>query len=360
VIKAKIVTFHKAHNYGAVLQAYALRKKLNDLGVDVDFYDYSPKWLVKKYGLLKKLGDYPLKDVVKQFITLLFKYKKSRKRYDGFEGFISNHLKSDSINSQAQILFVGSDQIWNPKITGGFDNECFGKIEGIDQAKIVSYAASIEQINLSNSEIEEFKELVLGIDHISVRENSLLEMMKENTITDKPIVHVLDPTLLLTTKEWDEISTPCDVSSDYLLIYENYLDERTKSIANKIADVLGLKIITISTKVAWSHGDEVLNDVSPTEYLSLFKNAKFVITTSYHGLAFAINYRVPFYAIRVEGGVNNRAASLLEILNLQHRMVSIEDVNCQAEALNNIDYSYVHEKLELHRNISLSFINSSF
>ncbi|MBY7919501.1 polysaccharide pyruvyl transferase family protein [Vibrio fluvialis] len=357
--QVSIVTFHKAHNYGAVLQAYALRKQVEALGCIVDFYDYSPEWLVDKYSLHKSIKKHPLNFVMRKYIAHLLDYKRRKNRYFGFERFIAEFLpirKIKSNSSEVDHLILGSDQIWNPSITKGFDSKCFGLIPELSAKNIVSYAASMENIDRNEQEILDFTKLLKNIDHVSVREDSLKEFVIEQS-GNKNVTQVLDPTLLIDKNEWYEIAKEIPFEENYLLVYENYIDKNTNMIAKQIAEKLKLKILTITPSASWQHPKDYLSGVCPLEYLGLFKNAKFVLTTSYHGLAFSINFNIPFLSLKVKNGVNRRADSLLSLLNLEDYLVDSNKFDFNN--YHQIDFEKLNTRLIDERAKSIKFLQKS-
>lgn len=354
-----IVTFHKAHNYGAVLQAYALKNQLESLGLNTFIYDYSPEWLTEKYTLYKSFKKYPIIFVLRKYIAHFLDYKRRTRRFNGFEDFIGEHLSSNTKNIPSSIIdyiVVGSDQIWNPDITHGFDDMCFGIIPGHQAKKVISYAASMENIDRPINEISTFTKLLDNIDCISVREDSL-KVWIDNNCNNKIVEHVLDPTLLIEKREWLKICKEVKINEKYILVYENYIDKNTKRISEEIASNLNLKIVTITPSASWKHPKEYLSGISPNEYLGLFKNASFVLTTSYHGLAFAINFSIPFLSLKVNGGVNRRADSLLKLLDLKAYLV--DSTNFSYSNYVSIDFEKVNVKLQHERERSINFLKRS-
>ncbi|MBY8111686.1 polysaccharide pyruvyl transferase family protein [Vibrio fluvialis] len=357
-----IVTFNKAHNYGAVLQAYALKVKLDSLGHSTKFYNYDPRWINEHYSFFPVVKNENLFKNIKRKAGYIIDIKRRYTRYKGFNDFINNNLpiwSNDELKS-IDCLVIGSDQVWNPKITCGFDAECFGVIENISKANVVSYAASMEGLSLDNPEKIEFSRLIKNFDHVGVRESSLktyLEELDPNMIVN----HNLDPTLLLNSNDWLKLVENEGVSSnyedDYVLVYENYKTGLTSQIAQQVADKYNLKVRTITTGASWRHGKDIETEVSPTEFVSLFSDAKFVITTSYHGLAFSINFGVQFVCLKVKGGVNNRALSLLNVLNLEDNIYDAEtfDIN----SYKHVNYEGVNKKLNEQRVISTKFLSDS-
>ncbi|MEQ9969530.1 polysaccharide pyruvyl transferase family protein [Pectobacterium carotovorum] len=355
--KIGIVTFHKAHNYGAVLQAYALKKIVSNMGGIVKFYNYNPQWLKEKYCKYPTYNDKGIYKI-KRYIGYALDYKRRNKRYKGFDLFIENYLydwDSSEVCSLTHII-VGSDQIWNPKITGGVDDICYGILPESNNAYCFSYAASAESLNLSPIEETSILKKIRTLRNVGVRESSLATWVNkraQSTIATQN----LDPTLLLTPSEWREIAKEKNINEPYLLVYENYKDENTIRIANDIAHKLNLKVITITTSSSWRYGENTLSDTSPDEFIDLFSKASFVLTTSYHGCAFSIIFGVQFVALKVKNGVNNRTESLFNLLGIENNLVVSSEFNY--DQYREINYQALNEKLKMRRAESLSFLRKT-
>ncbi|MGR5154518.1 polysaccharide pyruvyl transferase family protein [Photobacterium swingsii] len=356
--KVGIVTFHRAHNYGAVLQAYALKKQLEKLGHSVKFYNYTPDWIIDHYLLFPKVKHENLLAKCKRYIGHRLDLERRTVRHEGFSSFISSHLNEwDNCElNELDCIVIGSDQVWNPNITGGFDEECFGYINKIDNVKVITYAASMETVDLNDKLTTEFLSLIKNVDSLGVREDSLKQYIESKDI-DKNIHHNLDPTLLLSAVDWNILEDDLKNENPYLLIYENYKDVRTHDVAESIAKALGLEIKIITAAANWRDSKESKSSASPTEFLALFSNASFVVTTSYHGLAFSINYKIPFISLKVTNGVNNRAISLLNALGLSDYMVHSSEFDIKR--YRDIEYSEVYQKLDRLRGDSMNYLKNA-
>lgn len=347
-----IVTFHNAHNYGAVLQAYGLKRKLELMGVKTEFIQDKHNSVSKKYKLFPSFNIRTLPNYAKSLVYLVLNYKKKKARYDAFEYFINKFLPSYDLNNGKRnysSIVLGSDQIWNFGITGGCKDIYFGINENIVTNKVISYAASMGKAMVKSNFTTEFKTKVGNLNKIGVREKSLGEMIKSEF--DLEYFINLDPTLLLERSEWDKLSHNNYKNDDYLLVYEVEKNTNTNSVVKLIASKLGLKIKVIDSKFNKKSNDIV----SPQDFISLFKNAKFVVTTSFHGTVFSIINEVPFYTIKFNNGIDVRSSSLLSSLGLENRHInSTEDVNDI-----NIEYKPVSSKLNEMRYESEKYLLSS-
>ena len=216
--KYNILTFHCVPNYGAVLQAYGMQEYLKKYTEDVSIIDYRPNYLLKEY---KYINTYSLKSVAFSFLSL-FSYGIKRKKFDKFisEGFSLTEKMYNSNRELSELkpdyLFLGSDQIWNPQITNGFDPAFFGELNTVNHPVVISYAASLGKGSFSSDEKEELKSLVSGLDYVSVREEEAKNILGE--LTSKDIEVVCDPTILAGRECFDKFIKPVK-HKKYLLFY---------------------------------------------------------------------------------------------------------------------------------------------
>ena len=157
-MKIGILTFHCAHNYGAVLQCYATQEFLRGKGYDVEVINYRPYYLLHPYQLFnyrRVLCKNPIR-LIKKFIQELLLFPVRYKRWRAFEGFINEQLQLGSVVTNklpidCDVYLIGSDQVWNPKITNGFDDVYFAQFPFAKAKKrYVAYAASMEAKKLKN------------------------------------------------------------------------------------------------------------------------------------------------------------------------------------------------------------------
>ena len=148
-LQCGIITFHRAHNYGALLQAYALRKIIASLGYDVKFIDYQHKNLEEGYNLYPKL---PSNITTGKFIRyskdwahLVLDYRRKKARNIAFNDFINTYIPLIPIERDVSldVIVLGSDQIWNSKYTSGLDENYYGINKKINSNIKISYAASM-------------------------------------------------------------------------------------------------------------------------------------------------------------------------------------------------------------------------
>ncbi len=362
-MKVGILTFHCAHNYGAVLQAYALQQSLKELGHDVVIIDYTPNYLTKSYvifSLSKYVYKNPLKSV-KKIIFDLFTIKKRIKRFYTFDNFIkTNFSLSNSVKNKTQIpvdhdiYIMGSDQIWNTQITKGFDDIFLGNFTTSARTKKISYAASIGDLNMSEIQKLEFRNKVTNFDAISVRESSLKNSLQ--SIIKLKVTEVLDPTLLLDRKFWCEFALSPQTKERYVLVYQVARNKETIDIAKKIANEINAKVIEVSSRIQIvNKGSSILQTESPEQFLGWIKNAEYVVTTSFHGTAFSILLNKQFCSVGKKDSENNRLISLLKKVDLESRFITIS-ADLTEKHKNPISWKRPNQLLQKHKNESVQFI----
>lgn len=356
-----ILTFHCAHNYGAVLQCYATQEFLRSKGYEVEIINYRPKYLLEPYKIFKIkriLSKNPirmLKGLIKEFILFPIRFK----RFCGFENFINNKLilskvvTKESIPSNYDVYIVGSDQVWNPKITRGFDLVYFADFPfQKGEKRYISYAASMEAKALDDDQTTFLNKNLSNFDSLSVREDVLQQLLKP--LTSKPIFQVLDPVLMVPSEIWDNIPSGKKDIDKYVVVYQVRNHPDTMRIAHHIAAQIGVKVKVL---VAWSQIKihETDQEATPEEFVNYIRNASCVVTTSFHGSAFSIIFNRPFYTIRLNDGADTRSSSLLKSIGLENRMI---EANC-SPVFSQIDYSSVNKKLNSLRVKSQNYLLSS-
>lgn len=332
-----IITIHKINNYGSVLQAYALQKVCEDFGYEVEIIDYDfPNNFHQnnKYAnvsdtqqnepkLIKALFAKSLIKQHKGISSFVKKYQNlSDKKYHQVEDFTANPPSYD-------VYITGSDQLWSPRHCNG--DPAFMLYFAPDNALKISYAASIG----SNAIPEELKkayiELLSRYKHISVRENTGADVIR--SLIGKDATVVLDPTLLLNRDEWNKIATPKRlVRKKYILCYFlnytfnafPYVDELAKDIQRQT----GYEIVRVARPPhKLSVGNTTYKiDASPEDFLALIRDAEIVLTTSFHGTAFAVNYAKPvFTVVQDRNASDSRQVSLMQNLGLDRQVLSVKD-----------------------------------
>ncbi len=356
-----ILTFHRAHNYGAVIQCYGLQQFLKSLGHQVYVIDYCPCYF-DFYNPKQKNENQRknLKKIVKNVLRNLVVSRAERKRYVAFERFITQKLNLSSYApgsdySSFDAIILGSDQIWNPKITGGhFDDEFFGFNA---KCKVISYAASSRFISLSEEQKLYLKSRLDKIDSISVRESSLKNLLQ--LFINKPIINVIDPSLLPDINEYNQLCTPIRGKKTYILVYEIKRNFDTLRIANEIAKLLDLEVVELVACVSPRfYGKSFRMEAGPMDFLSYIKNAECVVTTSFHGMALSLKFQKNFYSIRQGTDADLRAESLLSKLGLLSRFIPLDS---SITSYSQLDYTKIlpllNEEIKFSKDFLINALN---
>ena len=302
-MKIGILTFHAARNYGAVLQCRCLYEVLRGLGHDVSIIDYRPDYLTAPYKLWKK-------SYLKHPMTMLKVASKSAgaiRRNQGFEEFEHEMLLTPFGQGGFDAIFYGSDQIWNRNLTNGVDPVFYAGAPFAAGAVNIAYAASDGGVVPEPEEKLAIRKYLHNFRHIGVRESGMVERMDDEGI---PAVLNLDPVLLAGRQVVDNLCSAPVCNEPYVLTYEAIDNPAVADKARRIAAERGLKVISIS-RTPYSPGT---NRFSPREFVALFRDADYVVTTSFHGTALSLLYDREYEYIHVGTCADERVDSLLNEL----------------------------------------------
>lgn len=360
--KVAIMTFHKAHNYGAVLQAFALSKTIARLGYDVSFADLQHEKISEGYRLVPSTSGNSTLSIIKGYVHFFLDPFNKTKRSKGFNNFIKNNFKLLEVNSNipklVDTIVLGSDQIWNPEYTNGFVDFHFGKISGLESQKVISYAASMGKTTLGNEDREQFYKYLVDMDSIGVREESLQNLLIDEFNINSSLN--LDPTLLLDYKDWQELAKPMDRDlDDYLLVYEVQSNDLTSFAIEQISKALDLKVVYLAAKANFRIPSEHISDASPEQFLHLFSKAKFIITTSFHGTVFSIINNLPFVTVGFGNDIDARSASLLKTLGLNDRIVFTESEVIALKDSLDVPYEDANKNLKELKESSVKYLGTA-
>lgn len=370
--KVGLITYHASHNIGSMLQTYALQKTLEDkFSCSVEIINFSSKEQQEMYSIFQKRKN--LKNIVKNAISLFY-YRPFKKRYDEFENFIENyfHISSKKFSDEKNLLdfdnkydyvICGSDQIWNVSCTD-FSDAYF--LPFIKKTKKIAYAPSLGGRNIltSGKDLNKYKKYIDSFDHLSVREVNGKKWLDE--LSDQKFQIVADPTLLADEKIWQELLPNKKASSDYIFYYGVPFSKKTYSILAKISKKLNMPVIMLDLK-SYIFGGNIFRNIkisdsgSPQEYLHLMKNAKLVITTSFHGTIFATIFKKNFWTITFKetNPDDDRISSLLTQLNMSNRRIYIEDYH-KYDLFEPVNYENYYNDLRVLKDNSTNYLKNAF
>ncbi len=362
-----IITFHASHNYGSVLQAYAISTKLKDLGYQPEIINLRNKAQLEAYKVFKTKGS-GVKKIAHTLYAIL-NYNKSKKRAAEFERFINKVLpitnkcfsNGDELkdNTNYDIYICGSDQIWNPACQ---DFESAYYLDFVTNgAKKIAYAPSLGKVNFSDEHLTLIGDLVNNIDYISCREKDGAELLR--SLTDKPVTEVCDPVVLLGSDKWKEFAKEPKIKGQYILTYFLENNHGTKGYLKELQQKTGYRVICLNEDIKdIGKGYKHIINASPEEFVGLFKNAALVYTNSFHGTAFATMFNRPLVTIIGEENERNnndsRKINYLNTIGLSHRIVKDKLPNIE-EVLSVEDYKLANEKIETIRSNSNYYLTNA-
>ena len=328
-MKIGILTFHDGINHGAYLQCYGLYKTIENMGHDVKIINYKNFkhwWKEYKCFLWTKNPR-----ILYANIRKIFKFKVEQRRLPK----TSFTFSREKVNKEEfNIIVVGSDIIWNYKNPlFGFDPVYFGNF--LNAKKIISYAGSFGNIDINDSLPKEAINDLKKFSNISVRDDNSLKILKK--ITYKPINIVLDPTFLYNyTKE----EKKC-IYKNFILIYAYQINLDQIRQVKEFAKKKNLNTIAIAYNQAWCYKNII--SLSPFEWLGYFRQADYIITSTFHGTIFSIKYSKKFVTIP-NIHINNKLRYIMEITELKKRVLHNQK-NIEKILSLNIDYKIVNKKL---------------
>lgn len=352
-MRVGILTFHRAHNYGAVLQCYALQEILKRMGHDVQVIDYAQPWIEEFYKLFSKSLFRSAEGVSGKVSYLkknLKKFLLAPNRSRHFNMFRLNYLDltmtcGKDIPGNFDCYVIGSDQLWSLHCLGGVSDEVyFGKFPRKDSSKVIGYAISADMKSVTEISAD-LPLIVKNFDALSMREKEVADVVSEASGADCAVC--VDPTLLTDKSLWKPLIHGRWKKRKYVLMYEvrwkdedkGLLRNKAEQIAERIGD--GCEVIDLSRV-----------DRRITDFVSLFKYAQYVVTTSFHGCVFSILFERPFYALPLWNGYDMRYKELLSILGASDRLVSAED---DLEPLP-MEYDDIRKALSELRRSSLTYL----
>ena len=377
-MKIGILTIHSVNNYGAELQSCALFRKMQKLGYDAEVvnflfgihhdHDFKGEKLTVPISFKTKMK-VKLLPIVQDLFCLFYQKNKTlrNKRFDEFHATYNKltltvYPSVKSLNEadfNYDVICIGSDQVWNYQ--KGYSLEPFLACFDKKGTKKISYGSSIGLSTISREAEEVFKKELSGFSSISVREQQASDLLQN--LLNKDVDVVLDPTLILNSKEWLEVAKydMCP-KEKYVLVYIvtikpcNYVLD----VARKVAKERGLKIVRICRDAYPEHSGSDVEEImtaGPSEFVGLFANAEFVVTNSFHGTVFSINFSKPFYSvIKSQHSTNSRLTSILRKLSLEDRILS---VGSPLPEITDIDFAETTKKLEVEREHSLAYIKKA-
>ena len=370
-----ILTFYWADDYGAMLQAYALKRQLELMGKQAEFVPYAPVKLTGRYWLCPvlaweengKIRYRPKRYLLRKNLSELESFCARRRRMRAFRReYLTAKRPVRSAKGlflgNYEAVFVGSDQVWNPDITVDLDDAYVGNIPRKGDCLLASYGASISGHVFSQAEEEKLKRCVGGgFSAISLRERGDAQRLER--LLGREVRDVLDPTLLLEPAQWTALAVP-PAGRDYILLCLTQYHEPLLRCARALSARLGKRILSLndlrflekSPAGATNEGVEVRLEGGPREFLGYVQNAACVLTNSFHATVFSVLMEKPFLTFRHDTR-SIRLEELLGKLDLSSRLV--EKTEKDEAVFAPVDWVTVRRRLAEEREKSRNFILES-
>ena len=366
------------HNYGSLLQTYAMQRVLDNYGIDNEIILFKSDPIKQFYRVFNiSFLSMKLKLYYRKIITRLFykdiylgaanrdrAFMKFKSSYCRFTNKLTSRSDLEVCGNEYDAFVLGSDQVWNPAnlemdfYTMNFVPEIKSKI---------AYAPSFGVSAIPKKQIEKTRAYLNRIQHISVREVAGAKIVKD--LTDRDVSVVCDPTALLAKDEWDKLkSSKKYIDGKYIFCYFLGSNPEHREFAKRVKEETGYQIVALQhidefVKTDIHFGDVTPYDVGPEDFVNLLSSAEIVLTDSFHGTMFSIYYHKAFltfprYSEGQKDSTNSRISSILSMMNLNNRGIKgTENVGeCLARS---IDWDAVQKSLEAFRKESLVFFEDA-
>lgn len=362
-----IMTWHTYFNYGSVLQASSLYHNIKKFGYDPEFLGYLPKG---------RIISNPQLDLVKRVFSKVKNRMKttylSNEQTVLYNNFLAERTSCTSryntysefhdLNNEYDAFICGSDQIWSPLC---YDSKYFlDFVENTD--KMVAYAPSIGSTKIDDQIIRErMSQHISRFKHLAVREQQGADLIKELTGQDAKVV--LDPTLLMDAAEWDDFANVAEVKkidNKYIICYFLGDAEKYMKYVRALSKESNLPYYVIPVTLRQKNDSNAVPfEVGPSEFVSLIRNAEYVVTDSFHGMAFSVNYNIPFSVFKRfkdndPKNQNSRIFNLLQMLGLEDRLVDYKNTSNIQDMLV-CDFTEANRKLKEKRDYSIAYLTDA-
>ena len=342
-----LITYHYSGNHGAVMQAYALCRYLKEHGHNVQIIDIRQD----------ESGGRPLIVEIVLFFVFGYRIRKILRKY--YPSLTKHYKTMDALREDppiSDVYIVGSDQVWNPLISKELMMAYFLDF-GPESMKRISYASSFGKSKwiVDDPEVTEKVRKLLGrFTALSVREQQGKEIC-ETTFQLSPTV-VLDPVFL--NDNYSELVSKVYDGTEFICYKMNRTEDFWNNI-QAVGELLGVKPTLLNYNYP-KRGFKYCFPPSLTTWLKKLATAKFIITDSFHGIAFSIIFRKQFVAILNDDGLNSRLLNLMNVMGLQERVFpSVEAMLKNKSWMTRIDYSSKEEIINKQVSHSREYLNKS-
>lgn len=385
--KIALISYHFWYNYGTCLQAYALWKVLYDMGMESEYLNFGWKYPVPQYMYYANYWKYniPNNGVYRKLKYRLLSYVETikshrlikqlridsvcysnNKLFDKFhkdliiESERISSAKLKCVSKQYCKFIVGSDQVWNPDCC---EEDCYKHflLDFVDDNnKKFSYGSSIGKVDIDEHTKSLFEKYLKTFASISCRERTGCLLLEKTIGRSVPIV--LDPTLLLLPDEWKQIARYKNGIEGAIVCYILGAKEVIVERAIELSEQTHRRLVILTTmpSIIDKYGKYVVGGVGPSEFVGLVDKCSFVVTDSFHGTAFAINFNKPFYSyMKREGDLNTSDNSrILDLLRLFGFEKCLKEDDSHCFEIDSLDFSNANEILARERKTSMKYLKS--
>lgn len=362
-MKVGILSRHSVANYGSLWQAYALQTAIEEIGYEAVNINYTPAGetgskLAKTLSSVSRWKRNP----ITKMLFLAYQYPSTAHTFNTFKKYRKKYLKetneytdSNQLSEKlpsVDLFCTGSDQVWNLLYDNKIDDTYFFDFlpEG---KKRIAYAASFGGNKFECENTEKYRLYLKKYAYITVREESGVKILKDFGIDSN---QVLDPTLLLSGDEWERLLPKNKSKEDYILIYQLKPNKEFDKYALELSKRTGIKLIRISTMYFQRFKCGEFHYLpQPTEFLWYIKNAKYLLTDSFHGTCFALSFQTPFIEI-LPDRYNERNKSLLKTIGVENRI--LDDYNDLSIIERKIDWEIIQNNILNKRMESIKILKT--
>ncbi len=362
------------NNYGSVLQAYALQRVMNEFeNIDYEILNQYSGKVASVDNFYHKIKTFGIRKTIHR-IVWKFGTKKLRNRNLALQKFVDENLKTsekhykeksiDTANEIYDGFLCGSDQIWNPELTTldsiywlGFVNP--GKLK-------IAYAPSIGIDQVTKDQKESIRENLNTFHAVSCREESGRNLIS-SILGTEDCETVLDPTLLADRTVWDNICPSRRFNEKYIFVYLLRGTEQQRKLIEMYAHFINLKIVTMPfldhehiNKYDRKFGDIKYWDASPSDFISVIRNAEAVFTDSFHCMIFSCLYHRNFYLFpKIGAHQMNRLTDLQNMLHISARMLGDNATVRDILSMKAIEWDMVDNIIKEKRMKSKSYLKKA-
>jgi glycosyltransferase involved in cell wall biosynthesis len=332
-----ILTFHCSNNYGAMLQAYGLKRYLQSRRIRTDIVRYEPIYMTGRHwwipyspirGLKGRIwGVMNMWNGFLAHMRMREDFSRQRRNMNRFRfRYLVDKRKHRVLFERGltglpyRYYVVGSDQIWNPHITCGFRRAYFGAFENKQKKRVISYAASFGSSKLDSKYDREFSELIGHVDAVSVREEAAVPYVER--LSGREVTAVLDPVFFLGKEDWQKVETDLE-REGFIFLYITEKNEAMAEYARRLSHETGLPVVEVRATMVGADADfEVDHGAGPSEFLGYIDKADYVVSNSFHAVAFCIIYRKRFLAF-AHSNLGARVRNILKIHGLLEKLYEL-------------------------------------